>query len=291
MGRFRSPSFRATGAVARGVLALTCLAGLGAAHAQFGAFTWEVFGDPSAPPTVDATSMHVVGPDDPGGCTGDGTAGMQTVAPANGWVVADYFFDNQDTGFGWWQVEDPMYVVDGVVTYVGPGDIFDTWEGAVAFPVSAGQSFGFGVISLDCLSGPGVLDVTNFTFLPDVWTDLGGALEGSAGDPLLNGLGPLIADTSWTLSLVDANPSSAAWLIVSPAILSAPFKGGTMVPDPGVSAVFLLLGTSPLGRIVFGGDWPAGIPAGVPLVMQYWIADPAGPVGWAASNGVTRVTN
>jgi hypothetical protein len=264
---------------------------LGAAQGQFAAFDWTTFGDPSVPPTVDATSMHVVGPDDPGGCTGDGTAGMQSVAPTSGWVIADYVFDNQDTGFGWWAVEDPMYVVDGVVTYVGPGDIFDTWEGTVAFPVAAGQSFGFGVISLDCLSGPGVLDVTDFEFLPDTWTSLGGALTGSAGDPLLNGLGPLVADTPWTLSLVDANPSSAAWLIVSPAVLGAPFKGGVMVPDPGASAVFVLLATSPLGRIVFGGDWPSGIPAGVPLVMQYWIADPAGPAGWAASNGVTRTTH
>jgi hypothetical protein len=35
---------------------------------------------------------------------------------------------------------------------------------------------------------------------------------------------------------------------------------------------------------------PAGLPAGLSLVFQHWIADPAGPLGWSASNAVKGTT-
>ena len=40
------------------------------------------------------------------------------------------------------------------------------------------------------------------------------------------------------------------------------------------------------GEIVIPTTWPRGLPTGVSLVMQYWIQDPGGPIGWAVSNGL-----
>jgi hypothetical protein len=261
------------------------------ASSQVGAFDWEYVGEPTGWATIDGEEIHVNGPDHYQGCTHDGTARIMTVAPEPGWVLAHYRFDNQDYGFGYWAVEDPIYTVGEVHTYVGPGDFYFPWEGDVAFHVAAGEAFGFGVLSSDCQYGPGILDVSEFLFVPDVWDDLGGALAGSADEPLLTGIGPLMANTSWTLSLVDAAPSTPAWLVIGTSVLGAPFKGGVLVPDPGPAPVILPANTSLAGRIIWNGPWPNDVPAGIPLVMQWWIADTTGPNGYTASNGVSRTTH
>lgn len=273
----------------RAALALVCVLPLGSAHAQIGDFSWEQVGEPSAFITIDEDSIHIIGPDN-WQCVAGGVAAVETTAPVAGYVFADYLFDNQDTGFGWWAAEDPIYTVGGAVSYVGPYDFYEPWQGLVYFHVAAGQSFGFGVASIDCGWGPGVLDVTGFHFVPDLWTNLGGALTGTAGNPKLTGIGPLFAESPYTISLVDALPNTTAWMVLSSATLGAPFKGGVMVPDPSPPALVAPLPTGLGGRIILSDTWPAGIPAGVPLVIQYWIVDPAGPAGFSASNGVTRIT-
>jgi hypothetical protein len=68
----------------------------------------------------------------------------------------------------------------------------------------------------------------------------------------------------------------------------APFKGGVLVPSSDV-----ILAAMPIdgnGDLVVAGTWPTGIPAGVPLWMQYWVRDPSDPEGFAASNGITGTT-
>ena len=45
--------------------------------------------------------------------------------------------------------------------------------------------------------------------------------------------------------------------------------------------------TDPSGHLVLGATWPAGVPSGLTLWMQFWYAAPPSPV--AASNGL-RVT-
>ncbi len=272
-------------AMLRGALALLLLGA--SLQAQFSDFVWTHEGDPAGSSSVSADLLHIVSPAQSACTSGETWAYLTTVAPASGTVSAHYFFDNQDGGFGWWTAEDPVYLVDGVVTFVGPGEFFDTWEGDVSFHVEAGQSFGFGVQSIDCDFGPGVLDVTDFLFAADVWQDLGHALPGSAGDPLLVGLGTLQPGTPFDFSLVDAQPLAPAWLFVGLATLNAPFKGGVLVPQPGPPGLLLGFTTSPAGRIVLAGNWPAGVPAGTLLVMQYWIVDAAGPAGFSASNAVS----
>jgi hypothetical protein len=260
------------------------------APAQLGEFAWEYVGEPTGWAILDGEDIFINGPDYGGGCTHDGTARVMTTAPESGWVLAHYLFDNQDYGFGYWAGEDPIYTVGETHVYVGPGDFFSPWEGDIAFHVTAGEAFGFGVQSLDCLSGPGLLDVTGFTFVPDVWDELGGALAGGAGEPDLTGIGPLMPGTNWTLSLVDAAASAPAFLVIGLAELNAPFKGGVLVPDPGPAPVILPATTGQAGRIIWNGPWPDDVPAGLPLVMQWWIDDPTGPKGWTASNGVSRTT-
>ncbi|HZM00715.1 MAG TPA: hypothetical protein VFD43_10730 [Planctomycetota bacterium] len=265
---------------------VACVALSGSAPAQFGAYTWHLSGDPSGSGTVTEDQMHVVGPADEACTTQELYAFLSTTTAQSGTVSAHYFFDNQDGGFGWYLVEDPAYVVDGVQHLVGPGDIFYTWEGDVSFHVEAGQSFGFGVVSADCYFGPGVLDVTAFVFTPDAWQDLGQGLAGTYGTPPLHGLGTLQPGSPYTLSLVDAATFAPAWLIIGVAPFGAPFKGGVLVPDPSPPGLLLLLNTGPGGRIILEGNWPAGLPSGLALYFQYWIADAAGPLGWAASNAL-----
>jgi hypothetical protein len=270
-----------------GLMAAAALLALSSqVSAQFDDFAWTHVGDPSGSATVSSTVMDIVGPSADACTTSDTFAHMLTSTSMSGTVTAQLSFDNQDGGFGFWAAEDPVFVLNGKLDYLGPGDFFDLWEGDVSVHVEAGDSFGFGVQSIDCSWGPGVLQVTSFEFEADTWQQLGHGLAGSQGEPLLVGLGALQPATPYTLSLVDAQPNSAAWLVIGAATLNAPFKGGVLVPDPTPPSLILVLLTSPNGRIVINDTWPSGLPGGASLAMQYWIQDPGGPLGWSASNAV-----
>ena len=120
------------------------------------------------------------------------------------------------------------------------------------------------------------------------WKDLGGALAGTAGTPTLAGTGYLVGNDAVTLTLSQARASSNAFLVVGLSGLFAPFKGGTLVPNPDI-----LLGPFPTGAagsVVLPGTWPVGLPQLVTLYFQMWIQDPAGPAGFAASNGLSALT-
>ena len=121
----------------------------------------------------------------------------------------------------------------------------------------------------------------------DAWGDLGSGLAGVAGVPSLTGTGPMSAGSSNQFVLTQAKPSSLAWLVLGAVQLNAPFKGGTMVPQPAQLVVFT---TDPGGNVVLPFTFPAGLPAGIALYFQFWIADPAGVAGFSASNGLRGVT-
>lgn len=117
------------------------------------------------------------------------------------------------------------------------------------------------------------------------WADVQQGLAGGALlPPELAGEGTLVPGTPAALALAEAAPGAGAWLVVGASQLGAPFKGGTLVP-----AAQLLLGplvTDGEGGLTLGGPWPAGLPSGASLWLQAWVPDPAGPAGWAASNGL-----
>lgn len=122
------------------------------------------------------------------------------------------------------------------------------------------------------------------------WIDLGLGLAGGAGLPSLTGSGALTAGSSLTLTLGDALPGTTAWFVVGFARIDAPFKGGTLVPSLDPPGFFVALPTGPTGTIEILETWPGGVPSGFHTWYQAWIADPAGPVGFAASNGLESVT-
>jgi hypothetical protein len=125
--------------------------------------------------------------------------------------------------------------------------------------------------------------VLKFAFGP--WTNVGHALAGVGGaTPLLLGDGSLAASSPGSIALTKAKPSAPAHLIVGLLALSAPFKGGTMVPQP---QLLIPLSTDSSGsRALSWLHWPASLPSGTELLLQYWIVDPAGPAGFSASNAL-----
>ena len=72
------------------------------------------------------------------------------------------------------------------------------------------------------------------------------------------------------------------------AALEAPFLGGLLVPRPDV--VVLGLPVDGAGAMQLDFVWPPGLPSGFQFWLQHWIADPAGPVGFSASNAVRGTT-
>jgi len=123
---------------------------------------------------------------------------------------------------------------------------------------------------------------------PGAWSDAGSPLAGTHGPPTLTGSGPPCAGGLVTLALADALEYSSAILVVGLSLLDAPFKGGTLVPDPDVLIGPLPIG--PAGSLDLTATFPTGLPAGLMLWFQHWIVDPAGPKGLAASNAVEAVT-
>jgi hypothetical protein len=119
------------------------------------------------------------------------------------------------------------------------------------------------------------------------WTDLGFGLAGSQGIPKLAGSGSLLPGSTVSLLLTDAHLSIDAWLVIGLVATYAPFKGGTLVPDP---ALIIPIVTDSLGTSQIGGAWPAGLPSGLTVHFQCWILDPVAPKGLAASNALLAIT-
>ena len=120
------------------------------------------------------------------------------------------------------------------------------------------------------------------------WTDLGFAKTGSKGKPELLGSGLLSAGSDNTVELANGNPSSAATLVFGLSQLNAPFKGGTLVPNP---LLLVNLFTDAGGDLNVPFLWPSGIPAGTALYFQYWIHDPSATKGLSASNGLRGIAH
>jgi len=123
--------------------------------------------------------------------------------------------------------------------------------------------------------------------VPPVWVDLGFALAGTPGDAVLAGSGDLSANSTVTLSLSNANPFWVVTLVMGGKPVYAWFKLGTFVPFPDV---IIPQTTDGSGQASISGNWPPGVPAGFTIYSQYWIQDPGGPIGWAASNGLAATS-
>ena len=120
------------------------------------------------------------------------------------------------------------------------------------------------------------------------WTDLGQGLAGTNGVPTLAGQGTLCPGAPFTITLAGARTNAGATILAGLSAVSSPFKGGVLVPSPDI--VVAGLTTGPSGSFALGSDWPTNLPSGFALILQVWVADPAGPKGYAATNGLEGVS-
>lgn len=180
-----------------------------------------------------------------------------------------------------------LYVLDaalGTLVRVSPAGAKTT----------VGTGFATGLGTKDIAFGPGGdlfvswITADKVLRITKPWTNLGFALAGSAGLPALAGTGALAGGDPVSLDLSSARPSAPVALIIGFSQLNAPFKGGTLVPANNLLIAGLL--TSPGGTLSLPSTWPVGLPSGLSFYFQEWITDPAGPKGFAASNGLRATT-
>ena len=150
----------------------------------------------------------------------------------------------------------------------------------------------FPVVSGPDVTANGMKDavVLRLQVADDPWVDLGFALAGTYGDPVLEGDGTLGPLSPVNVSLSNALENSPAWMVVGFSQLSAPFLGGTLVPNPLPPGFVVPLSTGPTGSAVLSDTWPTGVVPGLNIYFQHWIQDPAGPSGFSSSNAVQGTT-
>lgn len=168
-------------------------------------------------------------------------------------------------------------------------------------PVNADAIFGLGPVSalptsVSLRNGTGVTTdevrvglswASVLPAAPPVWTDMGFGKPGIAGAPHLTGTGPMTPASTNTLNLADACPLASCVVGIGVNVYNLPYLGGVLVPYP---LLVLPLSTDAAGTSHWQLLLPSGLPAGIPLLFQYWIEDSAATFGWSASNGLRGVT-
>ncbi len=116
------------------------------------------------------------------------------------------------------------------------------------------------------------------------WRSTGGSLGGAGGAPRLRGFGQLTPSTPVTIELTRAVPNSTAALIIGLSRVDLPFMSGTLIPSPDL--IIFNLPTDANGSFSVTANWPAAIPSGTKVYLQYWVTDGTAPAGFSASNGI-----
>ena len=189
-------------------------------------------------------------------------------------------------------------------TAIGPGSVwvFDAVTGALEAELNAdvpSDTDGFAkAVDLDggvlaVTSGPptfsfteiGRIHVIDLDF--DGFESVGPGLGGVAGVPTLVGSGDLTPGGSFSVALADGAPSAATFVILGLSNLSAPFRGGVLVPTPDL--ILSGFATNAGGDLVLPSTWPAAGLGCLPIYAQMWISDGSAPAGYSASNGLLIV--
>jgi CubicO group peptidase (beta-lactamase class C family) len=121
-------------------------------------------------------------------------------------------------------------------------------------------------------------------FVNPAWHHLGHGLEGTHGQPYMQGTGDFVGGQELRLELEDALANASASLVIGYDDANTPFHGGVLVPSPDV--ILRDLTTDSAGNLTVTKPWPVGVPAGTQVYFQFWVTDPAGPQGFAASNAI-----
>ena len=132
--------------------------------------------------------------------------------------------------------------------------------------------------------------VDDFSVVPadSPWSIVGAGLAGTNGVPKLNGTGTLQPGSFVTTTVTGLRQNTVATLVVGVSTINVPFKGGIWVPS--MTLLVAGLPTGAKGVIDLPSTWPLGIPSGFTFYEQYWLKDPAGVAGFAASNAIKGVT-
>jgi len=130
--------------------------------------------------------------------------------------------------------------------------------------------------------------VVDLAAVNDPWVDLGGGTSGINGAVTLAATGDLTAGSTLTLDLTQA-PASAqlvGWAAFAPVPFAA--LGGTIHAYP--FNVQILPFSDPSGSWSASLPWPAGIPMGTDIFVQFLAQDLSVPAGITVSNGVMATT-
>jgi hypothetical protein len=119
------------------------------------------------------------------------------------------------------------------------------------------------------------------------WTVDGPGLAGAAGTPSLVGQGLNEPGTSAQVTLSGAAPLAPAFIVLGDVKIAAPFKGGTLVPEPDWVVPLGLTDAS--GGLDLASTWPP-LPSDTHVWVQMWFVDGSGPAGFTASNGLLAIT-
>jgi hypothetical protein len=122
----------------------------------------------------------------------------------------------------------------------------------------------------------------------NAWVDLGFALPGTSGDPLLLASGSLALGSQNVVVLFNANPLATAGLFLSFASTPVPFAGGTLVPFPFLDP--LITTVSNTGIIPLSYTVTDCLPPGITLYVQWAISDGGAVSGIALSNALVGTT-
>jgi len=204
------------------------------------------------------------------------------------WVYAEIFWDN---GFGPYPryertVRNERYKL---LRFHVPYDM-TKWSRQELYDLQADPFELVDLLATGTPSGPAAQAYAELaarldrTFAPFV--DMGGALPGSQGTPRLVGEGELVAGTPFMLELTSAPASSGGVLLAGVDVLGAPYAGGVIIPDWSSPGQMHRFSTGLQGEARLPGLWPPGIPAGLFVYVQAWVADAATASGLAASNGL-----
>ena len=199
-----------------------------------------------------------------------------------------------------------LYTV-GVKPYpvLGPGPNGNTWIHRLEDLNGDGDAHDAGELQLDVFDLQAFGDTTLFPVPPgfgnimsDPWdfvvhrttrfTDMGGASPGSFGLPALSGSGSLAAGSPTTIELEHAPPGAPMLAWLSFASTPTAIYGGTLYPLP--SPIAFLLTSNPTGGLSVTTNWPAGVPAGTDLFLQFLIKDTGAATQLTLSNALKLTT-
>ncbi|MFT7465344.1 MAG: subtilisin-like proprotein convertase family protein [Pseudohongiellaceae bacterium] len=138
---------------------------------------------------------------------------------------------------------------------------------------------------------PGVTDTVQAWSISfnSPWTDMGLGLDGSNDVSHMVGLGNLTPFSPFSVSVKGATKIADGLLFVSLAMMpyATPLKGGFLGPTP---MILIPISTNGLGEWSVIDTWPAGVPPGTDLFMQYWFQDPDNDFFVAATNTLVAIT-